>query len=134
MPYIIVLGLAALALAACQPAAGSTAPAKSAPPAATAQQSGDDAVWAALEDRYLPTNVQPVDPVDAVEWPEVRCNFLAGEIGGDDSAQDRAVQARMAELRCGDGVLDDARALKASHASDTSAIARLDALLARHED
>ena len=130
---IITTGLAALTLAACQPAAEPAAPANAEPPAAPQAETPEDAAWRALEDRYLAMNVEPADPIDAVEWREVRCNFLAGEIGGDRSAQDRAIQARMEELRCGDGVLEDARALRASHASDTAAVARLDTLLARHE-
>lgn len=130
---IITMGLAALTLAACQPAAEPPAPVEAEAPAASQAETPEDAAWRALEDRYLAMNVQPTNPIDAVEWREVRCNFLAGEIGGDNSAQDRAVQARMGELECGDGVLEDARALKASHASDTAAVARLDALLARHD-
>lgn len=130
---IITTGVAALTLAACQPAAEPAAPANAEGPAAPQVETPEDAAWRALEDRYLAMNVQPTNLIDAVEWREVRCNFLAGEIGGDNSAQDRAVQARMEELRCGDAVLEDARALKASHASDTAAVARLDALLARHE-
>lgn len=133
MRGIIIVGLTALTLVACQPAAEPAAPVEAEAPAVDADQAARDAVWTALEDRYLAVNVQPTDPIDAVEWREVRCNFLAGEIGGDNSAQDRAIQARMEELRCGDGVLEDARALKASHASDTAAAARLDALLARHD-
>lgn len=133
MRGIIIVGLTALTLVACQPAAEPAAPVEAEAPAAPTAETPEDAVWLALENRYLAVNVQPTNPIDAVEWREVRCNFLAGEIGGDNSAQDRAVQARMEELRCGDGVLEDARALKASHASDTAAVARLDALLARHE-
>lgn len=131
---IITMGVAALTVAACQPAVEPAAPAEPATPAVAADPTAQDAAWLALENRYLAINVEPTNPIDAVEWREVRCNFLAGEFGGDDSAQDRAINARMDELRCGDGVLEDARALKASHASDTAAIARLDALLARHED
>ena len=130
---IITTGLAALTLAACQPAAQPAAPVEAEAPAAPQVETPEDAAWRVLEDRYLAMNVEPTNPIDAVEWREVRCNFLAGEIGGDNSAQDRAVQARIEELRCGDGVLEDARALKASNASDTAAVARLDTLIARHE-
>lgn len=133
MSHIFILSLAALTLAACQPAAEPAAPAQPEAPAAPAAETPEDAARRALEDRYLEINVEPTNPIDAVEWREVRCNFLAGEFGGDNSAQDRAINARMEELRCGDGVLEDARALKASHASDTAAVARLDALIARHE-
>lgn len=135
MSRIAILGLA-IALAACQPTPEAAAPTD---PAVTAAQTGPDeaareAEWTRLEDRYLAVNVRPADPIDAVEWTEVRCNFLAGEFGGDNSAQDRAINARMEELGCGEPMRAEARSLRASRATDTATVARLDALLARHED
>lgn len=125
MSRLIVCGLTALALTGCQPAAE---PAPSAEPVVAATP--DDA-WTAEQDRYLGVNVQPSDPVEAVMWRGVRCDFLGGEIGGDNSAQDRAVQARMEELRCGDELAAEARELRVTLAGDSSAVARLDALIAR---
>ncbi|WGM30974.1 hypothetical protein [Brevundimonas sp. NIBR11] len=125
---IIAIGFTAVVLAACQPAAESTAPTEAAP-AVAADQAAQDAVWAALEEKYLGMETMPADPIDALEWREVHCNFLAGEIGGDPE-QDRAVNARIDEL-CSQQ-LETARALKAARATDTAAVARLDAFLARH--
>ena len=128
MSRLLVCGLTALALTACQPAAEPAPPAE--PVAPVVAVAPADA-WTAEQDRYLAVNVQPSDPVEAVMWRGVRCDFLGGEIGGDNSAQDRAVQARMEELRCGDELLAEARELRQTLAGDPSAVVRLDALLAR---
>ncbi len=127
MSRIMIPGLTALCLAACQPAAEPAAPVAPAAPAPTAAET----VWTAEQDRYLAVNVQPSDPVEAVMWRGVRCDFLGGEIGGDQSAQDRAIQARMDELRCGDELLAEARELRRTLAGDPDAVTRLDALLTR---
>lgn len=135
MSRLIAVGLAALLLAACRPAAESAAPAQPQTPAApSAEEAARQAVWDGLENRYIGMETAPADPIDAVEWREVHCNFLAGEFGGDNSEQDRAVNARMDELRCGEDLLADVRALRESHVTDTATLARLDALLARQED
>ncbi len=133
---LLALSVVTLLLTACQPAARPTAAARGDVQAVgptAAEQTETDAVWSALEDRYLAINVKPADPVEALEWTEVRCNFLAGEFGGDNSAQDRAVNARMDELGCGDPMLAGARVLRIQRAGDVEAVARLDGLLARHE-
>ena len=123
MSRIIAIGLAGLVLAACKPAA-EPAPAPAAEPAV-------DAAWAAEQDRYLAVNVEPSDPLEAVMWRGVRCDFLGSEFGGDNSEQDRAINARMDELRCGDGLLAEARELRGTLAGAPAAVARLDVLLAR---
>ena len=129
-------GVTVLLLAACQPVAESVSQPEPAVPAATAPAiPADDvsrkAVWSALEDRYLPINVTPSDPIEALEWTEVRCNYLAGEFGGTKSAQDRAINARITELGCGATMLAGARVLRRARAADPVTVARLDALLAR---
>ena len=134
----LVLGLAATVLCACQPA---TSPASSEDPvqaaatvadsAAPAEPVFDEAAFAAMEARYLGQD-RPSDPIEEFDWREVTCNFLGGEIGGDPE-QDRAVNARLDELRCGDQNAD-ARALRAANAGDAEMVARIDAYLARHPD
>ena len=96
MSRVVVLGLTVLALAACKPVAEPAAPAEPAGPAAPAPAavSAADAAWQAEVDRNLSVNVPPSDPVDAVIWRAVRCEFLGGEFSGDNSAQDRAMTAR----------------------------------------
>ena len=135
MSRIIVIGLTALVLAACQPAAEPAAPvapaATTATPAAATDQAAQDAIWAALEERYLGMETVPSDPIEALEWREVHCNFLGGEIGGDPE-QDKAVNARIEEIGCF-RQLEDAQALRATRMTDTAAVARLDAFISRHD-
>ena len=133
MCRIILVGLAALTVAACKPVAepAPAAPAaETAAPAAPAETAAESA-WMAEQDRYLAVNVQPPEPVDAIMWRGVRCDFLGSEFGGDNSAQDRAINARMEELRCGDELLAEARELRVTLAGDPDAVARIDTLLAR---
>ena len=131
MSRLIVAGLTALVLAACQPAAEPEEPARPAGVDTPAVAAASADPWTAQQDRYLAINVQPSDPVEAVMWRGVRCDFLGSEIGGDNSAHDREVQARMEELRCGDELLAEARELRETMAGDPNAVTRLDALLAR---
>lgn len=127
---IIIVGLAALMLAACQPPAEPAAPAEeAATPAVATDQAAQDAVWAALEEKYLGMESPPSDPIDALEWSEVHCNFVAGELSGDPE-QDRAINAWIDET-CANQ-LDKARTLRTSHASDPAALARIDAYISRH--
>lgn len=128
---IITMGLAALTLVGCQPAPEPPAPAETEAPALAADQAAQDAVWAALEDRYLGMETVPSNPIEALEWREVHCNFLGGEIGGDPE-QDRAVNARIEEIGCL-RQLEDARALRSTLMTDTASVARLDAFIARHD-
>ena len=133
MSRILAIGLTALALAACKPV---TEPAARAEPAAAAvpapaAQTAAEVAWTAEQDRYLAVNVQPSDPVEAIMWRGVRCDFLGSEFGGDNSEQDRAINTRMDELRCGDELLAEARELRETLGGDPDAVARLDALLAR---
>ena len=127
MCRIILVGLAALTVAACKPVAepAPAAPAaETAAPAAPAETAAESA-WMAEQDRYLAVNVQPPEPVDAIMWRGVRCDFLGSEFGGDNSAQDRAINARMEELRCGDELLAEARELRVTLAGDAPEVTRL---------
>ena len=80
MSRILAAGLMALALAACKPVAEPAPPAEPAAPS-PAVQTAADAAWTAEQDRYLAVNVQPSDPLEAVLWRGVRCDFLSGEFG-----------------------------------------------------
>lgn len=131
MSRIITIGLTALILAACQPAVGPAVPAEAVVQTAVADQAAQDAVWAGLEERYLGMETVPSDPINALEWREVHCNFLGGEIGGDPE-QDKAVNARIKEIGCF-RQLEDARALRDTRMTDTAAVARLDAFISRHD-
>jgi len=133
MLRIAAVCLIMIGLAACGPVAEPAAPAEPASPAplAPVTVSAADAAWQAEVDRFLGVNVQPSEPVDAVVWRSVRCAFLTGEVGADNSAQDQAIKARMNELRCGSELTGEIRELRETLAGDPTAVARLDLLLAR---
>ena len=132
MSRVFVLGLAVLALTACKPVAEPAAPVEPAAPAAPELAiSAEDAAWTALQDRYDPMETAPADPLAALEWRSVMCDHFAGEFGGDNTERDREVNARMDELRCGDELTAEVRALRGTRAGDPDAVARLDVLLAR---
>lgn len=131
---IVFATLAVLAFAACSPKPIDNAEATSPPAAAVApastEQSAADATWAALEDKYLTMPEPPAIPIEELEWREVHCNFLGGEIAGDPE-QDKAVNARIEAIGCG-RQREDGLALKAASAGDAALIARIDAFLSRH--
>ena len=127
----IIIGLTAVVLAACQPVPERAPPTASAASATAADQAAEDAVWAGLEAQYLGMETVPADPIEALEWREVHCNFLGGEIGGDPE-QDKAVNARIEEIGCF-RQLEDAQALRSTRMTDTVAVARLDAFISRHD-
>lgn len=128
---MIVIGLVALGLTACQPVSDPPPATEPAAPVTSTGMTAAEAAWATEQDRLLGLNVQPSDPVEAVMWRGVRCDFLGSEFAGDNSAQDRALNARMEELRCGDELLAEARALRATQTGNPAAVVRLDTLLAR---
>ncbi len=132
MSRIIAIGLTALVLAACKPVAEPAPPTQAAAPEApVAAVTPEDAAWIAIEDRYKSMAAAPADPIEAVEYRAVVCDHLSGEFGGDNSERDREVNARMDELRCGDELIAEARALRGTRAGDPDAVARLDVVLAR---
>jgi len=126
---IITIGLTAAVLAACQPAAEPTAPAEAAAPPAAADQAARDAAFAALEERWLQAD-KPTDPIEELDWREVHCNYLAGEMSGDVEI-DNQIDARLKELRCFSQD-EDALAVKAASAGDPAALARLEVYFARN--
>jgi hypothetical protein len=123
----VVIGLSVLALvgaglAGCQKKDEAAAPA----PAGQTQAEIEAASQAAYE---ADPNPKPSDPVDAFVWRADMCGHLSGEIGGDRSEHDVQVQKTMEELECGDDLVTDGQALKAAHASDPAAVAKIDAAL-----
>lgn len=127
---IVTIGLSALILMACKPAASvEPAPGQAAPAAAAAPAAFDYAAFEALEARWLEAD-KPTDPIDELDWREVHCNFLAGEISGD-AELDKGVNDRLKEIRCFSQD-EDALALKAANANDPAALARLEIYFARN--
>jgi hypothetical protein len=99
-------------LAAWPPADKAAAPAEQVAAAAPADDVVPADAWQATQDRYRQIDTAPSDPVEAVEWRAVLCSHMSGEFGGDNSERDRSLSARMDELRCGDELAADTRALR----------------------
>ncbi|WP_374274727.1 hypothetical protein [Brevundimonas sp.] len=135
---IVATGLTAFILCACDPVEETAppvpaeAPAPASGPAPTADMPAAT-TWQATQDRYRGIEAQPSDPLEAIEWRAVQCEHMAGEFGGDNSERDQQLNARMDELRCGEELLADARALRDARADDLAVAARLAPVLAIYE-
>ncbi|WP_428149359.1 hypothetical protein [Brevundimonas sp.] len=129
MSRIIAIGLSAVILVACKPATpteAATPQASSAPAPAAFDYAAHDA----LDDRWIQVSDKPTDPIDELDWREVHCNYLAGEMSGDVEI-DNQIDARLKELRCFSQD-EDALAVKAASAGDPAALARLEVYFARN--
>ena len=126
---ITAIGMSAVILAACEPATSVEAAPSQAAPAPATPAAFDYAAFEALEARWLQAD-KPTDPIDELDWREVHCNFLAGELSGD-AELDNQIDRRLKELRCFSQD-EDALAVKAASAGDPAALARLDVYFARN--
>lgn len=132
-PVLLIAAIAALA--ACTPAETETASATDAATPAASEPAADasaDTSWQAVQDRYRAMETAPADPLEALEWRAVGCGHLSSEFGGDGSERDQALNAQMDEMRCGDDLVADARAMRDAQTADPAAVARLDAILANY--
>ena len=127
---LAMLALSAVGLTGCEKAQETPAPAPAPAPATAASAPTQAEIEAANQAAYdAEASKPPTDPVDAFAWRADLCMHLGGEIGGDGSERDVQVQAQMEELKCGDDVVADGRALKSAHISDHAAVAKIDAAL-----
>ncbi|KQY84807.1 hypothetical protein [Brevundimonas sp. Root1423] len=134
MSRIVVLGLTVLVLAACKPADQTAQPEAAAPVAATsAPQPSASVSWEAMQDRYRQVEVAPSDPLEALERRAVLCAHYSGEFGGDGSERDQWLNTQMDELRCGDELIAEARAMRDARSGEPGVIARLDTVLGAFE-
>lgn len=131
MSRLVAMGLTVLVLTACKPADQTAPPAPAAPSAAASTPQPSAAVsWEATQERYRQVDAAPSDPLEALEWRGVRCEHYAGEFGGDGSERDRWLNAQMDQLRCGDDLTAEARAMRDVRSGEPVVVARLDAVLA----
>lgn len=140
MSRAVVIGLTVLLLAACgpadqTPAAESAAPEPVPAPAApaTAPQPSAPMSWAATGERWRQVEVEPSDPLEALEYRGVHCQHYSGEFGGDGSERDQWLNAQMDRLRCGEALVAEARAMRASRSAEQDVVSRLDAVIAVYE-
>lgn len=141
MSRAIAIGLTAMFLAACNPsdqtepaAPAPSAPAVAAPvtPAAPDTPS-DQTSWEATKDRYRNVLVAPSDPLEALEWRGVGCQYYGEEFAGDRSERDQWLNAQLDRLDCGDPLVAEARAMRDARSGDPAVVARLNAVIAVYE-
>lgn len=128
MSRMVVIGLTALILTACGPA--DQTPTGEPAAAASAPEPSAPMSWEATKERYRQVEVQPSDPLEALEYRAVLCEHYSGEFGGDGSERDQGLQAQMDNLQCGEELLAEARAMRAARSSEPDVVARLNAIVA----
>lgn len=137
MSRIIAIGLTALIVAACgpadqtstaEPAAPAPVPAPVAP--ASAPQPSAPMSWEAIQDRYQMVEVEPTDPLEALEYRAVTCAYFSGEIGGGSPEREQFLNAQIEKYRCEDALLADLRAMRDARSDEPAVVSRIDTLLA----
>ena len=133
--HLCITSLAAIGLVACgeqTPAADLATPAQTQAQAApaSASQSSAPPSWEATKERYRQVEVEPSDPVEALEYRGVLCEHYSGEFGGDGSQRDQELNAQMNKYKCGDELVAEARAMQASRSGEPDVVARLGAVIA----
>jgi hypothetical protein len=137
MSRIVAIGLTALILAACEPAdqtpttePDAPAQAAEAPAAApaSAPQPSAPMSWEAMQDHYRQMEVEPTDPVEALEFRAVICSHLAGETGSGDPEREQFLNAQIDRYRC-EPLVAEVRAMRDARADAPDVVARLDTVL-----
>ncbi len=139
MSRTAVVGLTFLILAACGPA-DQTPPAETAAPtsvpaperAAPAGSPRPSAPmsWEAMQDHYGGMEVEPTDPLEALEYRAVICAHLSGEIGSEVPEREQYLNAQIDKHRCEDALMAEVRAMRDARSDDPAAVSRLDTILA----
>lgn len=139
MSRTVVIGLTALILAACGPADQTPAaepaapePAPTAAPMATASASQPRAPmsWEAMQDHYQHVEVEPADPLEALEYRAVVCAHLSGEVGSENPEREQFLNAQIEKYRCEDALVAEVRAMREARSDEPAVVSRLDTLLA----
>ncbi|WP_292107966.1 hypothetical protein [Brevundimonas sp.] len=139
MSRIVAIGLTALILAACEPAdqtptAEPHAPAQAAeapapaPVAASAPQRSAPMSWEAMQNHYRQMEVEPTDPVEALEFRAVVCSHFAGEMGSGDPEREQFLNAQIDRYRC-EPLVAEVRAMRDARSDAPAVAARLDTIL-----
>lgn len=138
MARMIAIGLTALVLAACGPAdqtptAETAAPAPSPAPVSSEPAKAPQTAamsWEAMQERYQQIEVEPTDPLEALEYRAVTCAYLSSEIGGDVPEREQFLYAQIDKYRCEDALVAELRAMRDARADEPAVVARLDTILA----
>lgn len=133
----VVVGLGALILAGCgpgdqTPAAERAAPEPALTPAAPASAPRPAAAmsWEAMQDHYRSMEVEPTDPLEALEHRAVACAHFSGEVGSEDPERERYLNAQVDKYGCEGALVAEVRAMRDARSDEPVAVRRLDTILA----
>lgn len=133
----VIVALGALILTGCGPADQAPAAEPAAPepvvtPAAPASAPRPSAPmsWEAMQDHYRSVEVEPTDPLEALEYRAVACAHFSGEVGSEDPERQRYINAQVDKYRCEDSLVAEVRAMRDARSDEPAAVRRLDTLLA----
>lgn len=138
MSRTVIVGLTVLILTACgpadqtptaEPAAPASVPASARAAPVRSPQPSAPMSWDAMQDHYRPMEVEPTDPLEALEYRAVICAHLSGEIGSEVPEREQYLNAQIDKHRCGDALVAEVRAMRDAR-SDPAAVSRLDTILA----
>lgn len=139
MSRIVVIGLAGLVLTACgpanqaptaEPAASTSVPASAPSAPVISPEHSAPMTWEAMQDHYRPMEVEPNDPLEALEYRAVICAHLSSEIGSGVLEREQYLNAQIDKYRCGDGLAAEVRALRDASSANPAAMSRLATILA----
>ena len=137
MSRIALIGLAALILTACgpadqaptaEPAAPAAAAAATAP--ASAPRPSAPMSWEAMQDHYRQMEVEPTDPLEALEYRAVACAHFSSEVGSGDPEREQYLSAQIDKYRCEEALVAEVRAMRDARSDEPAVLARLDTILA----
>ncbi len=139
MSRTVVIGLTVLILAACGPAdqtptaetaAPASAPAPSQAASASPPRPPGPMSWEAMQDHYRLIEVEPTDPLEALEYRAVICAHLSGEVGSEVPEREQYLSTQIDKHRCEDPLVAEVRAMRQARSNDPAAVSRLDTILA----
>jgi len=86
--------------------------------------------WEAMQDHYQQVEVEPADPLEALEYRAVTCAHLSGEVGSENPEREQFLNAQIEKYRCEDALLAEVRAMRDARSDEPAVVGRLDTLLA----
>lgn len=86
--------------------------------------------WEAMQDHYRSMEVEPTDPLEALEFRAVACSHFSGEVGSEDPERERFLRAQIDKYRCEDALVAELRAMRDARSEEPVAVRRLDTILA----
>ncbi|WP_332676975.1 hypothetical protein [Brevundimonas sp.] len=83
-----------------------------------------------MQDHYRLIEVEPTDPLEALEYRAVICAHLSGEVGSEVPEREQYLSTQIDKHRCEDPLVAEVRAMRQARSNDPAAVSRLDTILA----